>query len=99
VACQRQSTRSASSAARPGQTAVATASAAPAALPHVAVSRIRTADGSAVTVAVFPGAAQYVLHKGSTDPGPAYAALVRAGPAVTGAERRRLVAAFNGVSS
>jgi hypothetical protein len=60
------------------------------------VTRIRTADGSVVTVAVFHGAVQYALHNGSIDPGPAYAALVRAGPAVTGAERRRLVAAFNG---
>ena len=64
--------------------------------PHVSVSRIRTADGSVVTVAVFRGPVQYMLHNGSQDPGPAYAALVRAGPAVTGAERQRLLAAFNG---
>jgi Phosphodiester glycosidase len=64
--------------------------------PHVTVSQIRTADGSVVTVAVFHGSVRYVLHNGSQDPGPGYAALVRAGPAVTGAERRRLLAAFNG---
>jgi len=64
--------------------------------PHVTVSRIRTADGSVVTVAVFRGPVQYVLHNGSQDPGPRYAALVRAGPVVGGAERRRLLAAFNG---
>ena len=64
--------------------------------PRVTVSQIRTPDGSVVTLAVFSGAVQYVLHNGSQDPGPAYAALVRAGPVVTGAERRRLLAAFNG---
>jgi hypothetical protein len=64
--------------------------------PRVTVSRIRTADGSVVTLAVFRGPVQYVLHNGSQDPGAAYAALVRAGPVVAGAERRRLLAAFNG---
>jgi hypothetical protein len=64
--------------------------------PRVTVSRIRTADGSVVTVAVFHGPVQYVLHNGSMDPGPRYAALVRAGSVVGGAERRRLLAAFNG---
>jgi hypothetical protein len=64
--------------------------------PHVTVSQIRTADGSVVTVAVFRGPVQYVLHNGSQDPGSAYAALVRAGPAVAGTERRHLLAAFNG---
>ena len=49
-----------------------------------------------MTVAVFRGPVQYVLHNGSQDPGPGYAALVRAGPAVSGAERRHLLAAFNG---
>jgi hypothetical protein len=64
--------------------------------PRVTVSRVRTADGSVLTVAVFGGSVQYALHNGSQDPGPAYAALVRAGPAVTSAERPRLLAAFNG---
>jgi hypothetical protein len=64
--------------------------------PGVSVSRVRTADGSVVTVATFGGPVQYVLHNGSGDPGPAAAGLVRAGPAVGGAERRRLLAAFNG---
>ena len=57
---------------------------------------MRTADGSSVTVATFRGPVQYVLHNGSADPGPAAAGLVRAGPAVAGTERRRLLAAFNG---
>ena len=64
--------------------------------PRVTVTRTRTADGSIVTVATFRGPVQYVLHNGSEDPGPAAAGRVRAGPAVTGAERRRLLAAFNG---
>jgi hypothetical protein len=75
---------------------VPAASATPQGPPRVTVSYIRTADGSLVTVAAFSGPVQYVLHNGSWDPGPAYAALVRAGPAVAGAERRRLLAAFNG---
>ena len=60
------------------------------------MSRIRTADGSLVTVATFRGPVRYVLHNGSQDPGPGYARLVRAGPVVGGAERRYLLAAFNG---
>ena len=87
---------SAASAVRASHAVPALASVAPQDPPRVTVSRIRTADGSAVTVAVFRGPVQYVLHNGSQDPGRAYAALVRAGPAVTGAERRRLLAAFNG---
>jgi Phosphodiester glycosidase len=75
---------------------VVTASVVPQGPPHVTVSRIRTADGSVLTVAVFSGRVRYVLHNGSRDPGPAYAALVRAGPAIVGAERRHLLAAFNG---
>ena len=74
----------------------ATASVAAHVPPRMTVSRIRTADGSGVTVAVFRGSVQYVLHHGGQDPGPAYAALVRAGPVVVGTERRRLLAAFNG---
>src|SRR5580704_373359 len=69
---------------------------APPPAPRVSVSRVRAADGSVVTVATFRGPVQYVLHNGSEDPGPAAAGLVRAGPAVGGAERRRLLAAFNG---
>lgn len=63
--------------------------------PHVVISQVRTADGSVVTVAVFRGPVQYVLHYGSSDPGIRYAGLLHAGPAVTGAERGRLLAAFN----
>jgi hypothetical protein len=74
-------------------TAAATAPAPP---PRVTVSRLRTADGSLVTVATFRGPFRYVLHNGSQDPGPAYARFVRFGPAVAGAERRHLLAAFNG---
>jgi hypothetical protein len=88
----------ATSAASPVRTAphAATAGVAARVPPHVTVSRIRTADGSVVTVAVFRGPVQYVLHNGSHDPGPGYAALVRAGPTVSGAEHPRLLAAFNG---
>ena len=45
---------------------------------------------------VFHGPAQYALHDGSQDPGPAYAKFVHAGPALSPAERPRLLAAFNG---
>jgi hypothetical protein len=99
AAASPAATRAAASATRtvpPGTGTGAGTSAAAQGPPHVTVSYIRTADGSLVTVASFSGPVQYVLHNGSQDPGSAYAALVRAGPAVTGAERRRLLAAFNG---
>jgi len=84
--------------ARPGASqageAVPAAPAAPAA-PRVTVTRMRTADGSVVTVATFTGPVTYVLHNGSEDPGAA-AGRVKAGPVVAGAERKRLLAAFNG---
>jgi Phosphodiester glycosidase len=64
--------------------------------PHVAMSLVRAPDGSAVTVAIFRGQVSYALHDGSQDPVPAHAGLVRAGPKITGAERSRLLAAFNG---
>ncbi len=63
--------------------------------PTVTVTRMRTGDGSVVTVATFTGPVTYVLHDGSEDPGAA-AGRVQAGPAVAGAERKRLLAAFNG---
>jgi hypothetical protein len=56
---------------------------------------MRTADGSVVTVATFHGSLTYVLHDGSEDPGAA-AGRVRAGSVIRGAERKRLLAAFNG---
>ena len=56
---------------------------------------MRTADGSVITLATFHGPLTYVLHSGSEDPGAA-AGRVRAGPAVRGAERKRLLATFNG---
>ena len=62
----------------------------------MSITGVRTADGALVTVATFLGPVRYVLHNGSADPGPAASGLVRAGPAVTGAERRELLAAFNG---
>jgi len=64
--------------------------------PGVTLSQVQTADGSIVTVAAFHGPVQYVLHNGSQDPGPAYASFVHAGPALSAAERPRLLAAFNG---
>jgi hypothetical protein len=63
--------------------------------PRVTVTRMRTPDGSVMTVATFSGPLTYVLHDGSEDPGLA-AGRVKAGPAVRGTERRRLLAAFNG---
>ena len=67
------------------------------ATPHVTISRVRTADGVVVTVAAFRGPVRYVLHNGSSDPGYAAAAAgVTAGPAIGSAERRQLLAAFNG---
>ena len=63
--------------------------------PRVTVIRTKTPDGSVVTVATFQGPVTYVLHNGSEDPGAA-AGRVRAGPVVAGAERKRLLAAFNG---
>jgi hypothetical protein len=73
-----------------------TATPAPIPRPRVSITRVRTGDGALVIVATFLGPVRYVLHNGSADPGPAAAGLVRAGPAVTGAERRHLLAAFNG---
>ena len=64
--------------------------------PRVSITRVRTADGALMTVATFLGPVRYVLHNGSADPGGAASGLVRAGPAVTGAERRELLGAFNG---
>ncbi|MGH3233512.1 MAG: hypothetical protein ACRDOH_09710 [Streptosporangiaceae bacterium] len=80
---------------RPSASQAAEAVAAPPPAPRVTVIRRRTADGSVVTVATFQGPVRYVLHNGSEDPGAA-AGRVRAGPAVVGTERKRLLAAFNG---
>jgi hypothetical protein len=63
--------------------------------PRVVISRVRTADGSVVTVAVFRGPVRFVLHNGSRDPGPRYSGLLHAGPVITGTERGHLLAAFN----
>ncbi len=60
----------------------------------VVVSRFRARDGSVVTLATFRGPVTYRLHSGSSDPG--HLSVLRAGPAVTGGERHRLLAAFNG---
>jgi hypothetical protein len=62
--------------------------------PRVRIVRVRTTDGALVILATFLGPVRYVLHDGSGDPGPV--ARLRAGPAVTGAERTQLLAAFNG---
>ena len=66
-------------------------------VPQVVLSRVRTTDGALVTVAVFRGPVTFVLHNGSTDPGTAASSLgVKAGPAIAAAERRHVLAAFNG---
>ena len=80
----------------PATPSTATPAPAPLPRPRVSITRVRTADGALVTVATFLGPVRYVLHNGSGDPGPAASGLVRAGPAVTGAERSQLLAAFNG---
>ena len=64
--------------------------------PRVVVTHFRAADGSVVTLARFAGPVQYRLHCGSSDPGAAALPVVRAGPAIGGRERHRLLAAFNG---
>jgi len=61
----------------------------------ITVSQVSMPDGSLITIATFRGPVQYVLHNGSEDPGP-LAGPVKAGPQITGTERRRLLAAFNG---
>jgi hypothetical protein len=86
----------AASPARAATSAKPTVSAIPTPRPHVTIARVRAADGSLVTLALFSGPVQYVLHNGSQDPGPAASGLVKAGPAVTGPERQRLLAVFNG---
>jgi hypothetical protein len=63
---------------------------------RVTLSHFRAAGGTRVTLATFRGAVRYRLHGGSADPGyPAISGL-RGGPAVHGAERHALLAAFNG---
>jgi Phosphodiester glycosidase len=81
---------------RPGPAQAASASPAAPPAPRITLTRSRTPDGSVVTVAIIRGPVRYVLHNGSLDPGAAAAGRVRAGPVVTGAERRQLLAAFNG---
>ena len=87
----------------PGATATARATASPVARSRpaparVTITRARMGDGAVVTLATFTGPVTYVLHDGSEDPGRAVegSGRVKAGPAVRGAERRRLLAAFNG---
>jgi hypothetical protein len=63
--------------------------------PRVTFSRVRTADGSVITIATFSGPVRYVLHNGSQDPGP-LAGPVTAGPRISGPDRALLLAAFNG---
>lgn len=85
--------------ARPASSAprVSATSSAPAPIPTtVTISRFHAADGAVITLAVFGGPVSYRLHGGSQDPGyPAISGL-RGGPRVKGAERRRLLAAFDG---
>jgi hypothetical protein len=110
AAAHPPSTASSAAAAQssaPATRSTVTPAPAPLPRPRVSITRVRTADGARVTVATFLGPARvtvatflgpvrYVLHNGSVDPGPAASGRVRAGPAVTGAERSQLLAAFNG---
>ena len=61
----------------------------------ITFSQVSMPDGSLITIATFRGSVQYVLHNGGEDPGP-LAGPVKAGPQITGTERQRLLAAFNG---
>lgn len=61
----------------------------------VIVRQLTLKDGHLMTVATFTGGIRFVLHCGSADPGRACRGKVAAGPAV-GADRRLLVAAFDG---
>ena len=63
--------------------------------PRVTFSRVRTTDRSVITIATFRGPVTYVLHNGSRDPG-RLAGPVLAGPKISGPDRARLLAAFNG---
>lgn len=78
-----------------GWAATARSAVPPAGPVRVTFSRVRTADGSVITIATFRGPVQYVLHNGSQDPG-RLAGPVMAGPKITGPGRARLLAAFNG---
>jgi hypothetical protein len=64
-------------------------------LPKVAITRMYSPDGSLVTVATFSGPVRYALYDGSQDPYIPYRE-VRDQSAVTGVNRSRLLAAFNG---
>jgi hypothetical protein len=68
----------------------------PMSAPGVVRSLVRCPDGSVVAVALFIGQIRYALHNGTTDPGPAAASVVQAGPQVSVTERPRLLATFNG---
>lgn len=61
----------------------------------VAITRLRAPDGSLITVATFRGPVEFALHDGSLQPGKR-AGHVLDGPSITGTERPRLIAAFNG---
>jgi hypothetical protein len=63
--------------------------------PRVTITRVTSGDGSLVTLATFRGPVEYVLHDGSEDPYVPSGEL-RDTSAVTGTERHRLLAAFNG---
>jgi hypothetical protein len=63
--------------------------------PHVTVTRTYASDGTVITIAVFHGPVRYVLHDGSQDPG-YLAGPVKAGSVIGAAERKELLAAFNG---
>jgi hypothetical protein len=61
----------------------------------VAVRHFALPDGHKMTAARFTGAVRFVLHCGSMDPGPPCQGKA-AGPALSPAERRLVIGAFNG---
>jgi hypothetical protein len=97
---QRTAEQAASAAAQQRQAGTRWAQTAQRAVPpsgpaRVTFSQVTTKDGSLITIATFHGPVQYALHNGTEDPG-SVAGPVKAGPKITGTERQRLLAAFNG---
>lgn len=63
---------------------------------QVVFHQVALPDGDVVTVAAFTGDVRFVLHCGPDDPGCPGVLHLKAGPAISPAERPYLIAAFNG---
>ena len=93
IAADRGATRPAG-AARAGHSSSAPLARTPAPA-GVTVRHFALPDGHRLTAARFTGAVRFVLHCGSMDPGPPCQGKA-AGPALSPAERRFVIGAFNG---